>query len=250
MPIGARRFGRVRSPRVHSSVPGDLDVDGIPNPLDIDDDGDRILDNIDRRSSVRATQAAQEFAFELNLSASIDQTANANAAGLTDAQMDALLSSRGTLGFDVVGGGSSELDCGSPQSRTDPRLGGLSYCTRGGTGRATQPDTGVELGPFPECCDSDGDGFGTLTRHTLLRHGATSAQIGTGDVLNPKNGNRRAVRGNAPVRVRHGASPRLLQRRAGKRRHGRLPGPRAASRDRDRRRSGNTFEPVPGQSPR
>jgi hypothetical protein len=40
---------------------------------------------------------------------------------------------------------------------------------------------------FPECCDADGDGFGTLTRSPLgamtIFHGATIDQIGTGDVL-------------------------------------------------------------------
>lgn len=178
VPIGVRRFGRVISRKVRSSVPGDLDVDGIPNPLDIDDDGDRILDNLDRRRNIRARRASvadatrQEFAFELNLNASIDQTANANASGMTDQQMDALLSTNGGLLFDIVSGGTSELDCG-----------GLIYCTSGGTGRRIQPGSGADLGAFPECCDADSDGFGTITASTVLRHGATRTQIGTGDVL-------------------------------------------------------------------
>lgn len=185
VPIGARLFGRVRSKPPRRSVPGDRDRDGIPNPLDIDDDGDRILDNLERSNRVRAAQAArQEFAFEFNLPADISETANANATGLPVAQTEALLSNRGSLSFEVVRGDSTELDCGSPQSRTDPLLGGLSYCSKGGTGRLVKPGSNADAGPFPDCCDADGDGFGTLTgAGMLLMPRATTAQIGTGDVM-------------------------------------------------------------------
>src|SRR5207247_2254940 len=47
VPIGAGRFGRVRSRHAHGGAPGDSDLDGIPDPLDVDDDGDLILDNLD-----------------------------------------------------------------------------------------------------------------------------------------------------------------------------------------------------------
>ena len=111
------------------------------------------------------------------------ETANVNAAGLTVTQSDALLVRRANLVFDVLPGDSSELDCGSPQARSDSTLGGLSYCTLGGTGMKVAPGTQTGGSAFPACCDADGDGFGTLTRPTLLMPGATSDRIGSGDVM-------------------------------------------------------------------
>ena len=182
VPIGARVFGRVRSKPPSRPVPGDRDRDGIPGPLDIDDDGDRILDGIDRPKRARTAQARQEFPFELNLAAPIEDTANANAAGLTTEQMDQLLVRHGHLVF-AAAGEFAELDCGLPQARTETALGGLSYCTKGGTGRLMRPGPGSpDLGAFPDDFDPDGDGYGTVGAG-VLRPRATTAQIGTGDVL-------------------------------------------------------------------
>ena len=86
-----------------------------------------------------------------------------------------------------------ELDCGDPDT-------GLIYCRRNGsTGTITSvsivPRPGGRPGdPFPECCDPDEDGFGSLVwavipgdgtdAHAVtLRHGATGDQIGAGDLL-------------------------------------------------------------------
>ena len=49
VPIGAGNFGRVRSKNTGGGAPGDLDLDGVADPLDIDDDGDMVLDNLDRK---------------------------------------------------------------------------------------------------------------------------------------------------------------------------------------------------------
>ena len=49
VPIGAGNFGRVKSKKTHGGAPGDLDLDGVADPLDIDDDGDKVLDNLDRK---------------------------------------------------------------------------------------------------------------------------------------------------------------------------------------------------------
>lgn len=200
VPIGARVFGRVRSKPPRTAVPGDRDRDGIPNPLDIDDDGDLILDNLDRSRKARAAQSSQpsgEFFLASWLDRALDETVNANAPNLTDPQIEAALPSYGDLGIEILPGDSAELDCGRPQSRADPGVGGLVYCSPGGTGRIanypTDPSTwppfpGSRGGPF----DPDSDGFGTLTQQPdlppgdsamFLRHGATSAQIGSGDVL-------------------------------------------------------------------
>ncbi len=63
--------------------------------------------------------------------------------------------------------GSAELDCGGSPDPANPNgwIGGLVYCTRGGTGRY-QPTEFTPLAaalPFPACCDPDGNGLGSLT---------------------------------------------------------------------------------------
>jgi hypothetical protein len=199
-PLGVGRFGRVRSRPSRVSVAGDTDLDGIPDLIDIDDDGDLILDKFDRASAGQKSLAREsaiddEFLFESNLTLNVEHTANANAVALTQRDIDAALSQQGVLQMGILPGDSPELDCGQPQSRTDPGVGGLVYCSRGGTGRYQPPPTpgGAELPPFPDAFDADGDGFGLMTPSSsapapgsgqmALRHGATTAQIGTGDLL-------------------------------------------------------------------
>jgi hypothetical protein len=199
VPIGARVFGRVRARLPRAPVPGDRDLDGIPDSLDIDDDGDLVLDGLDRSSAgpARGGLAAQapdeilDLASHLELP--LERTVNANAAPsespLTRGQIDAALASAGRLLVEVVPGASAELDCGG-SNQQPPRAEGLIYCRAGGTGSIFRP--GLPAAPFPGCCDLDGDGFGTMagdappggsTRTMFLAHGATSAGIATGDVL-------------------------------------------------------------------
>ena len=194
VPIGARRFGRVRSRRTQGGIQGDRDLDGIPNVFDIDDDGDRILDNLDPSRRARGSQfehGSGAFLIHSQLGADLVGSANANIPGLTDSQIEAVLPSFGWLAIEIRENGA-ELDCGTPQARTDPTLGGLVYCSRGGTGHVMNEQPESEWPRFPECCDADGDGLGTMVtaanlppgdKAMFLRHGATSAQIGTGDVL-------------------------------------------------------------------
>lgn len=180
VPIGAGRFGRVRSRPPRRSSPPDQDLDGIPDVLDIDDNGNLILDDFDLSTAARASQAEDAFHVFSDLSLSLDRTVNHD-AGSTDAEIDAALPRFGILQITVLPGDSAELDCaGANQLPSRPE--GLVYCSAGGTGSV--------LGgpPFPGCCDADNDGFGTLTpsgrfRGMGLSHGATTAQIGTGDVL-------------------------------------------------------------------
>lgn len=179
VPRGARVFGRVRSAR--ASVPGDPDADGLPDVLDIDDDGDLVLDNLDRS---RRARAAQVTGFDTRLQlrsvlpVGINDAANAN-AGATAAQADETLARAGYLIVSEVAGDSAELDCGL-----------LTYCSRGGTGSVFGSPV-PPLPPFPACCDADGDGLGTIARNPslpgragmFLRPGATTAEIRTGDLL-------------------------------------------------------------------
>jgi hypothetical protein len=194
-PIGARVFGRVRSkpPSDKEYVEGDGDFDGIPDQLDIDDDGDLVLDNLDRSTAARTAQEpppppVPEVFTSLFLD--LGQTANANAlalAGLTEEQIDqriaaAVSSNGGRLSFSGFSA-STELDCGGSRNPSPPPpwLGGLPYCTLGGTGTATSPASPE----FPECCDADNDGFGIVPPGVLVDIPQTlvqgTDQIKTGD---------------------------------------------------------------------
>ena len=182
VPIGAGRFGRVRSRHTRGGALGDRDLDGIANPLDIDDDGDLILDNFERSNAARASQEANDIAFNSILDLFIHRTVNANAAAVTVRDIDAALTEFGVLQIPVPEVGSAELDCGARVPA------GLPYCAPAGTGTVfTGPFDGQS---FPKCCDPDNDGFGSVESSPgsfgidfFLAHGAETDQIGTGDVL-------------------------------------------------------------------
>ncbi len=194
IPIGARRFGRVRSRRTHRGAPGDRDLDGIPNALDIDDDGDLVLDNFERRGRAGAAQSgctppcAADLGLASQLELRLEESVNANAGALSLQDLDARLAAFGTLRIGYPHDAATELDCG-----------GLAYCSRGGSGIVayTGPPsvTPANGPPFPGCCDPDGDGFGAMNlaafdpgseghpAQFFLAHGATTQQIRAGDVL-------------------------------------------------------------------
>ena len=84
------------------SAPGDGDLDGVPNAVDVDDDGDVILDRFDPESgtaAVRAPAATPDVvvrAISL-LDLDLPEVVNANAPGLTEEQIEAALPSAGRL---------------------------------------------------------------------------------------------------------------------------------------------------------
>jgi hypothetical protein len=198
VPIGAGNFGLVRS-RPKGDVPGDLDLDGVPDQLDIDDDGDLILDNVDLSTARKALGAQAETAFHVRsvLAVPLWELANANATTLTDQDIDRALTTWGRQIFEIMPGDLAELDCGGEPDPNNPEgwSAGRIYCVRGGTGKIVINDPNTALWPpFPGSAggqfDPDGDGFGTLTADPtapgaafFLAHGATTAQIGTGDLL-------------------------------------------------------------------
>lgn len=203
VPIGAGNFGLVRSRHAHGGLLGDSDLDGVPDTIDIDDDGDLILDNYDRSTNRHTTRAASTSGpppIPLNglglgqvttdLGEGEVGVTNVN-GGSTDAQIAATQVDNGrlSLGWLNIEPGSGELNCGT-----------LVYCSPGGTGRlygGATPRSGAPS--FPECCDPDGDGFGTLTPLApspgfpappsgeaggmSIYHGATQDQVRAGDVL-------------------------------------------------------------------
>ena len=195
VPIGAGNFGRVKSKKTKGGAPGDLDLDGIADPLDIDDDGDKVLDNLDRKprgSKARASaDAPQTFEIRDVFGGSLTRTSNANMPGTSTEDINEFMrtNSEFTVELEILPGDFSELDCAQPQSRTDPTLGGLVYCTKGGTGMVS-PDEEIPWGlEFPECCDEDNDGFGEMVPGTSPGSGfglvpfAGSDQIGPGDLF-------------------------------------------------------------------
>jgi hypothetical protein len=198
VPIGAGRFGRVRSKRTKGGAPGDRDLDGVADQLDIDDDGDLVIDELDRKPRKASKSGGPAGASavgqtEFGITAftgeggAINRTANVNAAGITEQDIEDIFLDALLLEVGILPGDSSELDCGQPQGSANP---GLSYCTEGGTGeRGPDEDTPPGI-PFPECCDNDGDGYGKLIPDNPgggspmgIKPLATPDQIGSGDVM-------------------------------------------------------------------
>jgi hypothetical protein len=197
VPIGAGNYGRVAVDQA-AGGPADLDLDGIPASLDVDDDGDVILDPFDDPPAASGSEVVVGGRSLLNLD--LPDIVNANAPGMTDARIEAALPSfggviLGALGIDASGPDEPgvELDCGDPDT-------GLIYCRRnGGTGKLTNIGLGLPFGGseddrYPACCDADEDGFGSLAfspvpqvefngHHVALLHGASADQIRAGDVL-------------------------------------------------------------------
>ena len=193
VPIGAKRFGRVRSKLPRAGAPGDRDLDGIPDVFDIDDDGDLVLDNLDRAgaAAVAATAGAAQAPAELfdvltSLSLELERTANANAAPpgslLTTGQIDTALAGSGRLLMKIMPGDSPELDCG-----------GLVYCSTGGTRQDLQGRRHDAVSKLlrhrgsagrPRRADTrPGFAAAPATPFFFLGHGAGTARIGTGDLL-------------------------------------------------------------------
>ncbi len=187
VPIGnGRNFGLVRSPGHASRGAGlDEDRDGVPDVLDVDANGNGVLDSLERGRLQAAAAAAPGFSWMSQVFLDLSQTLNADASGVTAGQIDAMLAGHLNLrGLDVPHGDRVELDCE-----------GLSYCSPGGTGQVVADDgPNAPSEPFPSCCDPDRDGLGNLRGpgappllagpggdEFSLDPNATAGRIGSGD---------------------------------------------------------------------
>ena len=182
---------------------GDRAHSGVPNDISIDADADGIIDALKPSGLVRAhlAQSAPPTSsfgmFSQLLPGGLEDTVNADASTISTAEIDATMVSWSSLYMQVVPGDVTQLDCG-----------GLTFCAPGGTGHllsfggsGIQPISSNYLeGPaFPACCDVGHGGLGNLvgpgapalqpgpnppsTSALALYPEATSAQIGSGDVL-------------------------------------------------------------------
>jgi hypothetical protein len=93
VPLGnGRNFGLVRS-KAHGAA-GDRDADGVPDALDVDANGDGILDDEQGGAPKRAAAAqvppAGFFVFS-QLDEPLERSVNADAAGVTDAEIDSVM---------------------------------------------------------------------------------------------------------------------------------------------------------------
>lgn len=173
--LSARAFYAMTRISAGGAPTVDVDKDGLVEALDVDDNGNGIIDNYDTSA---VTQPANSFRVFSNFKLEMNESLNLHATGLSTALVDSALSRAQTLAIAVAGGTgeTTELDCT-----------GLAYCSAGGTG--TAPPTGGSA--FPGTAggsfDSDGDGFGTITKGATgdfqLGTGASTSTIAAGDTL-------------------------------------------------------------------
>jgi hypothetical protein len=172
--LGTGSAGVSRAVVALAEAGSDGDQDGLVDALDIDDNGNGVIDNYD--STTTASTSSDSFRVFSNLKLDLAQSLNLHATGsLPTASIDTALQDVQTLAIQVAGstGETTELDCGS-----------LSYCSSGGTGLSNSlAFPGTAGGSF----DPDSDGFGTITKGGTgdfqLQTKATSAAISAGDTL-------------------------------------------------------------------
>ncbi len=182
VPIGLANAGLGNNPSISSlrttqtlGDDADPDQDGLVSPVDVDDDGDSVIDNYDSTSPAAPQSSFRVFS---NLKLDIEASLNYYTTGLAEDQVLRGLAQQ-TLAIQVAGTGSetTELDCT-----------GLSYCSPGGTGTLLNSSTAFP-GTAGTGLDPDGDGFGTITAggagsdFQLATHPESLAAVAAGDTL-------------------------------------------------------------------
>jgi len=200
-PVGAGKLGLVetrgraaaRGAGAAGPLPGtDSDADGLPNLADADDNGNGVIDQSDPEAPP-AEAGARATVFS-TLPLEPEQALNANAAGVTEAQIDATLREHlrlGLLFFPEGRADAVDVDCFA-----------LSYCRQGsgtalttldglapGADGAPPPDSPwVDYDPngngLPNLVFTDSVGGGPPGFHLVVTPRATTAQIQPGDSYN------------------------------------------------------------------
>lgn len=127
----------------------DQDRDGLIDILDVDADGDGVLNGYDSDDGVDGTPVSDgvdTFRVFSNLKVGIENSINKYTSDLSDGNINNSAVSV-TLAMEVAGGNTNptELDCF-----------GLTYCSTGGTGRYNSQ-------AFPASFDDDSDGAGLMS---------------------------------------------------------------------------------------
>jgi hypothetical protein len=185
-PVGADKLGLVKTKKASGATSdgADADADGVINAFDVDDDGDKLLDNVDSTDSKRGaaaaslpSMAARKVHIFSNLKLPYEDGLNANAGStaMSKSAVNTAMTSAQTLAISVVPGDEVELDCGA-----------LSYCSAGGTGTGMVASSSGG-NSFPDDYDADHDTYGTIekgpTGDFQLLTGATFDKIGGGDTF-------------------------------------------------------------------
>lgn len=193
-PKGANKFGfvqtqtsqrdireiKVRAGNVQEGQ--DLDSDGLPDLLDIDDDGDLKLDIVDE-----VPHTDSEFQGETTSTLRLDlvDSLNVNTGSISDSLIDELISEHLILSIGVRNNGTKTI------SSVNVNCQSLSYCAaQGGTATIR-----MDNGPLPEDSlwtgyDPDSDGLPNLQivqeiipATIRVRPHSTRAQLRTGDTI-------------------------------------------------------------------
>lgn len=150
---GGKATARAAQSGTGGNPGGDPDADGIPSTFDADDNGNGSLDGVDPR-----TAAASTGGLFSTVGSNLLGSVNANAGGLTQAQIDAFV--KETLGLNFFLGTHSVGN--TTVSSVDVDCGALSYC-RPGSGTAVMQESGNSPegvgGRLWTSLDANGDGF-------------------------------------------------------------------------------------------
>ena len=162
-PFGARSLGRELSPPPRRPPPGDRDADGVPDVLDVDDDGDLVLDVVDPQAAVEPVRVTSLLT-ELGDPANVD-------TGMRAADIEAALVRDGALTISSAFAG--RLDCSPlpwcssdpmslmhPRSTSDELRAGQIVFVRDATGRQVLGSVGSVFATVPALA-SYGDELGT-----------------------------------------------------------------------------------------
>jgi hypothetical protein len=192
-PAGSGRLGLVDLRRGNTAgatlaatrtLPGqDNDRDGIPNIIDVDDNGNLVFDGSDANQGVQGNGAVVFSDLFVPLAKSL----NLNAAGVTQAQIDTLIQEELSLVFLFVPQTQSDREV----TAVDVDCGDLAYCAPGtGTAVIRAPFApSVPRGTNWVTFDPNNDGFPSLafgareagTFEIVVEPRVTTSQIRPGD---------------------------------------------------------------------
>jgi CARDB len=185
-PLGAGKLGFVKVTKsgAHAAAAakksqpgGDPDGDGVPNTFDADDNGNKTLDGVDPVTA--KTDTAGLFS---DVQVMMARSVNANAAGITGAQVDEFVKNNTSLNFYL----DPSYARGAAISAVDVDCGALRYCRTATLGDGGNSPTGVQ-DQLWTTLDTNHDGFPDVPAngaiHSIeIKPNATTADLHAGDL--------------------------------------------------------------------